>query len=59
MFNVTAISNKDNMWNSMIKYVRNCPWQAGEFLAEMMEKNQFQECTGDGSLCCTLCYIKK
>lgn len=43
MFNVTAISNKDNMWNSMIKYVRNCSWQAGAFLAEMMEKNQFQE----------------
>lgn len=43
MINITAISYGDDMWNSIAKYAKNCSWRAGAYLAEMMEKNIFQE----------------
>lgn len=43
MLEILAITNTHDLWDKTIQFAENCSWRAGQYLAEMMRKNQFND----------------
>lgn len=38
-----AITSTHDLWDKTIRFAENCSWRAGQYLAEIMRKNQFHD----------------